>query len=92
VISVQDTGPGFSDRALVHALDPFFSERRSGRGAGLGLCKARSIIEAAGGRLELRNAPAGGAIVTIALPADNQKADGRGEGRASTPRQRRSAA
>ncbi|MDZ4753450.1 MAG: HDOD domain-containing protein [Phycisphaerae bacterium] len=92
VISVQDTGPGFSDRALVHALDPFFSERRSGRGAGLGLCKARSIIEATGGRLELRNAPAGGAIVTIALPADNQKADGRGEGRASTPRQRRSAA
>jgi signal transduction histidine kinase/HD-like signal output (HDOD) protein len=69
MIRVRDVGPGFSDRALRHATDPFFSERSAGRGAGLGLAKARSIVESCGGSLELSNAAEGGAIVTIALPA-----------------------
>jgi signal transduction histidine kinase/HD-like signal output (HDOD) protein len=67
-ITVRDVGAGFSDRALRHALDPFFSERRSGRGAGLGLAKARSIIETMGGAISLGNATDGGGLVTIELP------------------------
>ncbi len=94
LIAVRDTGPGFSDKALAHALDPFFSERPSGRNAGLGLSKARSMAEAAGGSIELRNAPEGGAIVTIALPpaGNNGRADERGEDRTTPGRNRREAA
>lgn len=94
LISVRDAGPGFSDRALQHALDPFFSERRSGRGAGLGLAKARSIVEAHGGAIELRNGTEGGAIVTIAVPLSDQqlRSDVRGDDRSSRDRFRREAA
>lgn len=94
LILVRDAGPGFSDRALQHALDPFFSERRSGRGAGLGLAKARSITEACGGGIELRNAPEGGALVTITLPSSVQlqRPDERGDDRSGPCRLRREAA
>jgi signal transduction histidine kinase/HD-like signal output (HDOD) protein len=92
-IAVTDAGPGFSDRALQHATDPFFSERPAGRGAGLGLAKARSIVEAAGGSLEARNAPEGGAVVTMTLPAGHiDRLDARGEGRIPVDGRRRSAA
>lgn len=67
MILVRDAGPGFSDRGLRHATDPFFSERTAGRGAGLGLAKARSIVESCGGTLELANGSDGGALVTISL-------------------------
>ncbi|MFO0827296.1 MAG: HDOD domain-containing protein [Phycisphaerales bacterium] len=77
-ISVRDTGPGFSERALKHGTDPFFSERASGRGSGLGLAKARAIVEACGGSIRMRNAADGGAIVTIVF-ARGGKDDGRGE-------------
>jgi signal transduction histidine kinase/HD-like signal output (HDOD) protein len=93
-ITVRDVGAGFSDRALRHALDPFFSERRSGRGAGLGLAKARSIIEAMGGSITLKNATDGGGLVTIELPvADHHiRSDVRGEERSRQEGLKREAA
>ncbi|MBL9118995.1 MAG: HDOD domain-containing protein [Phycisphaerae bacterium] len=94
MIRVRDVGPGFSDRALRHATDPFFSERIAGRGAGLGLAKARSIVESCGGTLELENSPEGGAIVTIALRTSETqpRADSRGEDCSGSCRPRREAA
>lgn len=88
LLSVRDSGPGFSAAAIRHAFDPFFSDRPSGRGAGLGLTRARALVEASGGSIELRNVSGGtvgegGAIVTIALPAESSgRTDGRGERRA----------
>jgi signal transduction histidine kinase/HD-like signal output (HDOD) protein len=100
-LAVRDAGPGFSASALRHAFDPFFSDRPAGRGAGLGLTRARSLVEASGGTIEVRNvggnaggrggereAGVGGAIVTIVLPAGSPgRSDDRGEGRgAAQPR------
>jgi two-component system OmpR family sensor kinase len=66
-VTVIDNGPGFSDEALRAGLERFFRDRNGG-GTGLGLAIASSAIEAAGGTIELANAPGGGARVEIRLP------------------------
>jgi len=66
-ISVTDTGPGFSDEALAHALDPFFTTRRS-EGSGLGLAMVYDFVKLSGGTIRLRNRASGGAQVTFRLP------------------------
>ena len=67
-LTVQDSGTGFSEQALRHAFDPFFSERPAGRGRGLGLSRARSLISSMGGEITLSNTPGRGAQVAIHLP------------------------
>ncbi len=75
-ITVTDTGPGFSDEALEHALEPFFSTK-GGEGTGLGLSMVFDQTKLAGGQIRLDNRPEGGARVTLRLPlrrADAQPA------------------
>jgi heavy metal sensor kinase len=72
-ISVADTGQGFPDGFLERAFAPFTRadtgrSRRSG-GAGLGLAIVKGVVDAHGGMVEAANLPAGGAIVTMRLPA-----------------------
>lgn len=66
MLIVQDDGPGFSPKALVHGTDPFYSESKTGVQGhlGLGLNIARVLCELCGGGLTLANAPEGGAMVT----------------------------
>ncbi|MCV6586418.1 MAG: PAS-domain containing protein [Marinibacterium sp.] len=66
VITVGDTGPGFSKDALVQALDPFFTTK-GGEGSGLGLPMVYDMVKLAGGDLQLSNTPTG-ALVTLRLP------------------------
>ena len=63
---VSDTGPGFSDEALAHALDPFFSTK-GGEGMGLGLAMVYDMTKLAGGEVRLANTEEG-ACVTLRLP------------------------
>lgn len=65
-INVSDTGAGFSEKALSHALDPFFTTK-GGEGSGLGLPMVYDIVTMAGGRVSLSNT-SHGAKVTIHLP------------------------
>jgi len=65
-VRFEDTGTGFSDPALAHLFEPFYSDKPSG--AGLGLAVARRIIRAHGGQIEAANGPRGGALITIHLP------------------------
>jgi signal transduction histidine kinase len=66
-IYVQDTGPGFSQAALQHFGEPFFSEKEGGMG--LGLSVAREIMHSHGGQLVVGTGESGGARVTLLLPA-----------------------
>lgn len=68
LIEFRDDGRGFSEHALAHAFDPFFSEKEAGRQVGLGLAKARRLVELHGGDIELERRRQGGAIARIALP------------------------
>jgi signal transduction histidine kinase len=67
VIRVRDRGEGFSEEAFRRAFDPFYST--SEEGLGLGLPHARKLVEGMGGRIELSNAPDGGAEVEMSFPA-----------------------
>ena len=64
--TVTDTGPGFSDQALKHALDPFFTTK-GGEGSGLGLSMVYDMTKLAGGRVHLSNTDTGGRVA-LSLP------------------------
>ena len=64
--TVADTGPGFGEEALAHALDPFFTTK-GGEGSGLGLSMVYDMTKLAGGRITLGNADGGGRV-TLRLP------------------------
>jgi two-component system OmpR family sensor kinase len=49
-------------------LERFWRADRQHGGAGLGLAITRSIMEACGGRVEISDAPDGGAIVGLVFP------------------------
>jgi signal transduction histidine kinase len=72
-ITVADTGPGFSNTALAHALDPFFSTK-GGEGSGLGLSMVYDHIKLAGGHIRLINTPTG-ATVSLRLPLRSAPAE-----------------
>jgi signal transduction histidine kinase len=65
---VSDRGPGIPEALRARVFEPFFSSR-SDRPGGLGLAISRRIAEEAGGSLEVRDAPGGGAAFHLNLPA-----------------------
>ena len=65
-VSVEDTGPGFSDEALERALDPFFTTKGE-EGSGLGLSMVYDMTRSAGGQIYLKNTE-NGARITLRLP------------------------
>lgn len=71
-LSVRDTGIGLSDAEQEHIFQRFHragSAREHGAsGSGLGLCIARSIVEAHGGTLQVASRPGAGSTFTVCLP------------------------
>ncbi|MEN3362914.1 MAG: hypothetical protein V7606_188 [Burkholderiales bacterium] len=72
VIRIKDNGPGIPESELEKAFEPFYrlenSRSRETGGSGLGLTIALNIAEQHGGTIRLRNHPAGGLEVVLALP------------------------
>jgi signal transduction histidine kinase len=66
LLAFRDSGPGFPQEYMDKVLDPFFTTKDGG--TGLGLPIVANIIGSHGGKLELFNAPEGGAVVRVALP------------------------
>ncbi|NUT14311.1 MAG: GHKL domain-containing protein, partial [Cupriavidus sp.] len=66
VVSVQDHGAGIPADVLGQVFEPFFTTKEDGMGMGLAIC--RSIIEAHGGTLEVRNRRSGGSEFMFRLP------------------------
>ena len=72
-ISVRDRGRGMSDEELARAGEPFFTTKEPGRGMGLGLFIARSLVEQLGGGLELSSRAGEGTTATIRLPSPSRR-------------------
>ncbi len=66
-LTVRDNGPGIE--SLDNVFEPFFTTKSPGEGTGLGLAISSGIVSDLGGRLTARNAPDGGAVLEIMLPA-----------------------
>jgi two-component system sensor histidine kinase RegB len=66
-MTVHDVGQGMSPEVLSHAGEPFFTTKPTGRGLGLGLFLARTVVEQLGGGLDLRSVPGRGTTATLVL-------------------------
>ena len=69
LIEVKDTGPGVPPEIAEKIFDPFFTTKEEGKGTGLGLSTVHGVIGQMGGAIRVENAPAGGALFSIYLPA-----------------------
>ena len=67
-ISVQDNGPGIPDEMDRRLFTPFATSKPNG--TGLGLAISRRIVEAHGGRIEVKNRSAGGVEANVYIPLD----------------------
>jgi signal transduction histidine kinase len=65
---VADTGPGIAPDMLDRLFQPYASSKGTGH-LGMGLASSRSSLAQYGAAIEAHNAPGGGAVFTIALPA-----------------------
>jgi len=68
-VSFHDDGPGIPKENLASIFDPFYTTKRPGRGTGLGLSICKSVLKEHNGSVEAANAPDGGAVFTVTLPA-----------------------
>ncbi len=68
VVSFKDTGEGISEEDADKVFEPFFSTKPVGKGTGLGLSLCFGIIEAHGGRFEIKSKPGSGTEISVLLP------------------------
>lgn len=69
VLKVEDSGPGIAENERQQVFERFYRViGTQAEGSGLGLAIVHEVVEGAGGRVALGNAPAGGLAVTIWLP------------------------
>ncbi len=68
-VSFHDDGNGIAKENLASIFDPFYTTKRPGRGTGLGLSICKSVMKEHSGSIEAVNAPDGGAVFTVTLPA-----------------------
>ena len=71
-IRITDTGPGMTEDVRVRIFEPFFTTKHVGRGSGLGLATAYSIVADHEGRLLCDSRPGTGTTFSLLLPACSQ--------------------
>lgn len=72
IVEVEDRGSGISAEHLPHLFDRFYrvdkARSREFGGAGLGLSIVKTLVEAHGGRVEVRSEVGKGSVFTVRLP------------------------
>lgn len=68
LLEVEDTGHGMTTEVMARAFDESFTTKPAGRGRGIGLFLCKTLVEQAGGRIELASVPDEGTTVSLFLP------------------------
>ncbi len=68
LLQVEDRGAGMTAEVLNQALDPFFTTKEVGQGAGLGLPMVFGVVQGHQGWLTIDSTPGQGSCVSIYLP------------------------
>jgi signal transduction histidine kinase len=67
-LEVADAGPGVPEALRGQIFEPFYTTKRASGGTGLGLPIVADIVRELGGKVEVREAPEGGALFRVLLP------------------------
>ena len=67
-VVVVDNGVGMSEAIKEKVLEPFFTTKEPGKGAGLGLAICTEIIRSHHGKLEIESQEGKGSLFRIQLP------------------------
>ncbi|MBI1318723.1 MAG: PAS domain S-box protein [Candidatus Hydrogenedens sp.] len=68
VLLVKDDGLGMSPEVKDRLFEPFFTTKGAGQGTGLGMATVYSVVEQAGGFIEIESEPGEGTEVRVYLP------------------------
>lgn len=71
-ISVGDTGCGMAEDVRGRIFEPFFTTKAVGKGTGLGLALAYSVVKECNGILKVESSPGKGSTFTVWLPVTEQ--------------------
>ena len=74
-VTVQDDGAGIDAADRAQMLEPFFTTKPDGEGAGLGLATVMAILEGNGGALRVETAPGQGTTMRVLLPRADEDED-----------------
>jgi two-component system, NtrC family, sensor kinase len=76
-LDVSDTGHGMTPEVMARAFEESFTTKPAGKGRGIGLFLCKTLVEQAGGRIELASTPGEGTTVSLFLPlAQREQAEG----------------
>jgi len=76
-IRVSDTGCGMSAEVRQRIFEPFFTTKEIGKGTGLGLAVAYSLVQQQGGELQVDSQPGQGSTFTVLLPITQDEVENR---------------
>lgn len=68
VLAVADSGRGMSAEVRDRAIEPFFTTRPHGEGAGLGLSLVHGVLQTLGGEMALESVVGEGTTVRLTIP------------------------
>jgi PAS domain S-box-containing protein len=69
LVEIWDSGPGVPPALRSQIFEPFVTTKDIGAGTGLGLFVCRNVVKALHGGIEVHDAPGGGALFRVRLPA-----------------------